>query len=59
MYIGGMLNFVIAPTYGMKIIVLVLALLLEARLARSGLPLLPWALFPVSKIRFWTRAAEC
>jgi hypothetical protein len=51
MYIGGMLNFVAVSTYWMKAAALVLALLLEARLARSGLPLLPWALFPIGKIR--------
>lgn len=51
MYIGGMLNFVAVSTYWMKIAALVLALLLEAGLARSGLPLLPWALFPIGKIR--------
>lgn len=51
MYIGGMLNFATVSTYWMKITALLLALLLEAHLARSGLPLLPWALFPMRKIR--------
>jgi hypothetical protein len=56
MYIGGMLNFVAVGTYWIKVVALLLALLLEARLARSGLPLLPWALFPLRKTRFRTGA---
>jgi hypothetical protein len=45
MYIGGMLNFVIVETYWIKIAALALALMLEASLARNGLPLVPWAMF--------------
>lgn len=52
MYIGGMLNFVAVPSYWMKVGALLVALLLEARLAGIGLPLLPWALFPMKKIKF-------
>lgn len=55
MYIGGMLNFVTVSTYWVKIVALLLALLLEARLARSGLALVPWALFPMRKIKFRPR----
>jgi len=47
MYIGGMLNFIITPAYWIKIAALAIALLMEARLARAGLPLVPWALFRV------------
>jgi len=47
MYIGGMLNFVATPVYWLKVAALAVALLLEARLARAGLPLVPWALFQV------------
>jgi hypothetical protein len=47
MYIGGMLNFIITPVYWIKIAALAIALLMEARLARAGLPLVPWALFRV------------
>ncbi len=50
MYIGGMLNFIAVWTYWAKIGALMLALLLEASLARAGLPLVPWSLFPVGKI---------
>lgn len=57
MYIGGMLNFVTVSTYWIKVVALLMALLLEVRLARSGLPLLPWALFPARRIRFWIRNA--
>jgi Family of unknown function (DUF6418) len=49
MYIGGMLNFVAVWSYWAKIGALVLALLLEASLARVGLPLVPWTLFPIGK----------
>ena len=45
MYIGGMLNFIITPVYWLKIAALAIALLMEASLARVGLPLIPWALF--------------
>jgi hypothetical protein len=45
MYIGGMLNFITTPVYWIKIAALGAALLMEARLAKAGLPLLPWALF--------------
>ena len=45
MYIGGMLNFIVTPVYWIKVAALVAALLMEARLARAGLPLVPWALF--------------
>jgi hypothetical protein len=47
MYIGGMLNFIMTPLYWIKIAALAIALLMEARLARAGLPLVPWALFRV------------
>ena len=47
MYIGGMLNFIATPVYWIKIAALAVALLMEARLARAGLPLVPWALFRV------------
>jgi hypothetical protein len=47
MYIGGMLNFVATPVYWVKVAALAIALLMEARLARAGLPLVPWALFRV------------
>ncbi len=45
MYIGGMLNFIVTPVYWIKIAALAATLLMEARLARAGLPLVPWALF--------------
>jgi hypothetical protein len=51
MYIGGMLNFVEVTSYWLKIGALLLALMLEARLASSGFPLLPWALFSTGKPR--------
>lgn len=51
MYIGGMLNFITTPVYWVKIADLAVALLLEARLARAGLPLVPWALFRVPAFR--------
>jgi hypothetical protein len=47
MYIGGMLNFAMAATYWIKIAALAAALLMERRLARVGLPLVPWALFRI------------
>ncbi|WP_291848453.1 DUF6418 domain-containing protein [Bradyrhizobium sp.] len=47
MYIGGMLNFIMTPVYWIKIAALAAALLMEARLARAGLPLAPWALFRI------------
>jgi hypothetical protein len=47
MYIGGMLNFATTPTYWIKIAALVLALVMEAGLARIGLTLIPWALVPI------------
>ena len=47
MYIGGMLNFVTAGTYWVKIAALAVALLIEASLARVGLPLVPWVIFRV------------
>ena len=47
MYIGGMLNFIMTPIYWIKIAALAIALLMEASLARAGLPLIPWALFRV------------
>jgi hypothetical protein len=40
-----MLNFVATPIYWIKIAALATALLLEAKLGRAGLPLVPWALF--------------
>jgi hypothetical protein len=50
MYIGGMLNFTTTPTYWVKIAALAAALLLEARLARAGVALLPWVVFRVPKV---------
>jgi hypothetical protein len=47
MYIGGMLNFIATPVYWVKVTALAMALLLEASLARAGMPLVPWALFRV------------
>jgi hypothetical protein len=47
MYIGGMLNFVIAEIYWIQIAALALALVMESSLARAGLPLIPWALVPI------------
>jgi hypothetical protein len=47
MYIGGMLNFVITGAYWIKIAALVAALLLEWSLARTEMPLIPWALFRI------------
>jgi hypothetical protein len=47
MYIGGMLNFVAAGTYWIKIAALAAALLLEWSLARVGLPLVPWVLLRI------------
>ncbi|WP_027566775.1 DUF6418 domain-containing protein [Bradyrhizobium sp. URHA0013] len=49
MYIGGMLNFVIATSYWIKIAALAIALLLETSLAGSGLPLLPWSIVPIPR----------
>jgi hypothetical protein len=49
MYIGGMLNFVTAQTYWMKIAALAAALAMEWSLARADLPLLPWVMFPSPK----------
>ena len=49
MYIGGMLNFLTAGTYWVKITALAVALLLEAGLARVGLPLVPWVIFRVPR----------
>ncbi|MCK1475440.1 hypothetical protein IVB27_11655 [Bradyrhizobium sp. 197] len=49
MYIGGMLNFVIAQSYWIKIAALAIALLLERSLAGSGLPLLPWSIAPIPR----------
>jgi hypothetical protein len=47
MYVGGMLNFATAGTYWIKIALLAMALLIEASLARFGLPLVPWVIFRV------------
>jgi hypothetical protein len=47
MYIGGMLNFIMTLVYWIKIAALAIALLMEVRLARAGLPLVPWALFRI------------
>jgi hypothetical protein len=47
MYIGGMLNFIATPIYWIKVTALAAALLLEAKLAKAGLPLVPWALLRV------------
>jgi hypothetical protein len=44
MYIGGMLNFVATPTYWVKIGLLFAAIIVEARSARRGKPILPWVL---------------
>ena len=45
MYIGGMLNFVIAGSYWLKIFALAVAIWMEWSLARFGLPLVPWTIF--------------
>lgn len=50
MYIGGMLNFAFVPSYWIKVSALLLTLLLEARLAALGMPLLPWALFSTERV---------
>lgn len=50
MYIGGMLNFVTAGIYWIKITALAAALLLERSLARAGVPLVPWT---ISERRLW------
>jgi hypothetical protein len=47
MYIGGMLNFLMAETYWIKIAALTAALMMEWSLARVGLPLVPWAMFRI------------
>jgi hypothetical protein len=47
MYIGGMLNFATRETYWVKIAALAVALLIEARLARTGVALVPWIVFRV------------
>ncbi len=44
MYIGGMLNFVAVGTYWIKVAAFALTLVLEAGLARHGLPLVPWSI---------------
>jgi len=45
MYIGGMLNFATTRTYWIKIALFAMTLLIEASLARVGLPLVPWVIF--------------
>ncbi len=50
MYIGGMLNFAFVSSYWTKVGTLLLALIVESKLAKVNLPLLPWALFPGGKI---------
>jgi hypothetical protein len=47
MYIGGMLNFLIVESYWIKIAALAAALMMEASLARVGLPLVPWTMFRI------------
>jgi hypothetical protein len=54
MYIGGMLNFATAGTYWVKIAALAVVLLMEAGLARVGLPLVPWVIFRVPQ-RDWLK----
>jgi hypothetical protein len=54
MYVGGMLNFIIAGTYGIKVAALAAALLIEASLARIGVPLVPWVVFRVPQ-RGWLK----
>jgi hypothetical protein len=49
MYIGGMLNFVLTPTYWIKIAALMAALAMEISLARIGMPLVPWSLFRIPR----------
>lgn len=49
MYIGGMLNFATTGTYWVKIAMLAAALLIETRLARMGLSLLPWVILRVPR----------
>jgi hypothetical protein len=50
MYIGGMLNFITAETYWVKIAALAAVLLMERRRALSGLQLVPWGLLRVSDL---------
>jgi hypothetical protein len=56
MYIGGMLNFVATPIYWLKIAALATALVLEASLARIGMPLVPWSLFRIPTAPWLKRA---
>jgi hypothetical protein len=58
MYIGGMLNFILPATYWIKVTALAAALLLEAKLARAGLPLVPWALFRIPTFRKISNSLE-
>jgi len=55
MYIGGMLNFATRGTYLVKIAALAAALLIEARLARVGLPLVPWIICRVPQFGWFER----
>ena len=55
MFIGGMLNFVTTPTYGLKIGALAVAVAMEWSLARIGMPLIPWSLFRTPKFDWQKR----
>ena len=55
MYIGGMLNFATRGTYLVKIATLAAVLLIEARLARVGLPLVPWIICRVPQFGWFER----
>ncbi|MEZ2147554.1 DUF6418 domain-containing protein [Bradyrhizobium sp. DN5] len=55
MYIGGMLNFVAAPTYWVKIAALFAAIVMEERAQRLGRPILPWVL--ADRTRLFRRSA--
>jgi hypothetical protein len=59
MYIGGMLNFLVAWTFWVKVGALVIAANLEGRLASVGLSLVPWVWWrPDSLSRLATRLRE-
>jgi hypothetical protein len=48
-YVGGMVNFLTAWTYWVKIAVFLVVLVLDRLLERGGHRLLPWKLFPARK----------
>ncbi len=57
MYIGGMLNFLIVESYWIKIAALAAVLMMEWRLGRAGLPLVPWAMFR-NPVADWPKTAS-